>query len=161
MPQKQMFSLVSGKPNSACSLVQLPRLVEVGHSMASVSDASRGNHQCKTWLELCQLNGRMDNEAILRKDLIDYVRYELFLKLKFLMGKTQLLYLPKPKSICGLICTKMGLVQPNTAVLWWEHYKDMIADVLNAKHMDVTRAIKRKFMSKFDLCVLMYKNVMS
>jgi hypothetical protein len=47
-------------------------------------------------------------------------------------GKTQLLYLPKPKSICGLICTKMGLVQPNTAVSWWEHYKDMIANVLNA-----------------------------
>jgi hypothetical protein len=105
MPHKQMFSLVSGKPNSAHSSVQPPTLVEVGHSMASVSDASGDNHQCKTWLELCQLNGRMDNKAIMKKDLIDYVRYELFPKLKFFMGKTQLLYLPKPKSICGLICT--------------------------------------------------------
>jgi hypothetical protein len=72
VPQKQMFSLVSGKPNSARSSVQPPTLVEVGHSMASVSDASGDNHQCKTWLELCQLNGCMDNKAIMKKDLIDY-----------------------------------------------------------------------------------------
>jgi hypothetical protein len=32
-----------------------------------------------------------------------YERCELFPKLKFFMGKTQLLYLPEPKSICGLI----------------------------------------------------------
>jgi hypothetical protein len=55
----------------------------------------------------------------------------------------------------------MGLVQPNAAVLWWEHCKDMIVDVLNAKRVDVTAAIKRKFMSKFDLYDLRYKNVMS
>jgi hypothetical protein len=54
MPQKQMFSLVSGKPNSARSSVQPPTLVEIGQSMASVSDASGDNHQCKTWLELCR-----------------------------------------------------------------------------------------------------------
>jgi hypothetical protein len=71
MPQKQMFSLVSARPNSARSSVQPPKLVEVGHSMVSVSDASGDNHQCKTWLELCQLNGCMDNEAIMKKDLID------------------------------------------------------------------------------------------
>jgi hypothetical protein len=76
------------------------------------------------------------------------------------MGKTQLMYLPKLKSICGLICNKMGLVQPNAAVLWWERYKDMIADMLNAKLADVTRAIKRKFMSKLDLCDLRYKNIL-
>jgi hypothetical protein len=85
------------------------------------------------------------------------------------MGKTQLLYLLKPKSICGFICTKMGLVQPNVAVSWWEQpnvavswwerYKDIMEEVLNAERMDVNRAIKREFMSKFDLCDLRYKNL--
>jgi hypothetical protein len=87
MPQKQMFSLVSGKLNSARSSVQPPTLVEVGHSMASLSDASGDNHQCRTWLELCQLNGCMDNKAIMKNDLIDYLRFELFPKLKFSLGK--------------------------------------------------------------------------
>jgi hypothetical protein len=31
----------------------------------------------------------------------------------------------------------------------------------NAKRADVTGAIKRKFMSKFDLCDLRYKNILS
>jgi hypothetical protein len=151
VPQKQMFSLVSGMPNRTQNLSHPPTLVEVGHSMTSVSDATgdEQNHPCKAWLEMCQLNGRMDNEAIMKKDLMEYVRYELFPKLKFFMGKTQLTYSPEPKSICGLICTKMGLIQPKAAVSWWERYKDMIADVLNAKRADVTGAIKREFMSKF------------
>jgi hypothetical protein len=63
-PRNKCFhwSLVS---QSARSSVQPPTLLVVGHSMASVSDASGDNHQCKTGLELCQLNGCMDNKAIM------------------------------------------------------------------------------------------------
>jgi hypothetical protein len=39
-------------------------------------------------------------------------------------------------------------VDEKAAVSWWERYKDMIADVLNAKRADVTGAIKRAFLRK-------------
>jgi hypothetical protein len=42
----------------------------------------------------------------------------------------------------------MGMLDPTTAVLWWEYWKDVIADVLNAKRADVTGAIKKVFVRK-------------
>jgi hypothetical protein len=42
----------------------------------------------------------------------------------------------------------MGMLDPNTAVTWWETYKGMIADVLNAKRADVTGALKKVFVRK-------------
>jgi hypothetical protein len=42
----------------------------------------------------------------------------------------------------------MGLVDEKASVSWWERYKDMIADVLNAKRADATGALKRAFLRK-------------
>lgn len=106
------------------------------------------DHESKTWFEACQRNGRMDNEEMLNKDIGSYVRYELFPKLKFIMNSKQLNYSSEKSSICGLICHAMGLVDEKTSVSWWERYKDMIADVLNAKRADVTGALKRVFLRK-------------
>ena len=65
-----------------------------------------------------------------------------FTKLKFIMNDRQLEYLPNCITICGLICAQMGLEDPKAAVAWWEWYKDMIVEELNAKCADVTGAIK-------------------
>jgi hypothetical protein len=105
-------------------------------------------HPSKTWFEACQRNGRLDNEVMLAKDINVYVRYELFPKLKFIMNNNQLNYSTERNTICGLICADMGMDEPKAAVSWWETYKSMIADVLNAKRADVTGALKRVFLRK-------------
>jgi hypothetical protein len=113
-----------------------------------------GSHQSRTWFEACQRNGRMDNEAMLAREIGSYVRYELFPKLKFIMSKRQLEYSGERNTICGLICSDLGLVDQQAAVPWWERYKDMIADVLNAKRADVTGSLKRAFLRKFTRIVV-------
>ena len=147
--EDRVFSIATGK-----SLVGVkpPSYVEVGiaPSSSSASHLSyNGDHQSKAFFEACQRNGRLDSEGILQKDIRAYVRYELFPKLKFIMNDRQLEYSPERNTICGLICEQMGLEDPKAAVSWWERYKDMIADVLNAKRADVTGAIKRAFLRKF------------
>lgn len=124
-----------------------PSVVNVG-SVAVSTTLSSDDHQSKLFFEACQRNGRMANEVMLSKDLSSYVRYELFPRLKFIMSNSQLNFSSEKTTICGLICADMGLLEPKAAVEWWEKYKGMIADVLNAKRADVTGAIKRVFMRK-------------
>ena len=123
-----------------------PSVVAV--SPAPETNMGNGDHESKTWFEACQRNGRMDNDAMLTKDISAYVRYDLFHKLKFIMNNKQLNYSSEPTSICGQICIAMGLLEEKEAVSWWERYKEMIADVLNAKRADVTGALKRAFLRK-------------
>jgi hypothetical protein len=95
--------------------------------------AVNADHESKVWFEMCQRNGRMDNNDMLEKDISRYVRTEWFLKLKFIMHKTQLVFSSDPVTLCALICKDFGMVDPTTAAAWWERYKGMMADVLNAK----------------------------
>jgi hypothetical protein len=148
VPARQ-FSLSTGKELARTAQTAAPpSVIEVGLVNGSVSDAT-GEHQSKTWFEACQRRGRMDNEDIMMKDISTYVRYELFPKLKFVMNNKQLSYSLESTSLCNRICMDMGMVDPKMAMLWWERYKDLVADVLNAKRADVTGALKRSFLSKF------------
>jgi hypothetical protein len=70
-------------------------------------------------------------------------------KLKFIMATTQLEYSNGPTTLCAFICSSMGMLDTSTAMSWWEHWKNMIADVLNAKRDDVTGAIKKVFVCKY------------
>lgn len=141
----RLFNLSTGV---AVTTTPPPSVVNVG-SVTTSTTSFGDDHQSKFFFEACQRNGRMENEVILAKDTTAYVRYELFPRLKFIMGNSQLNYSPEKNTICGLICSDMGLVEPKAAVAWWEHYKDMIADVLNAKRADVTGSIKRAFIRKY------------
>jgi hypothetical protein len=143
--QERHFSVTTGRPITATLAATVEPVADT--VPAPVPEVVVG-HQSKRWFEACQRNGRMDNEAMLAKDISAYVRYELFPKLKFIMSKKQLYYTAERPSICGLICDDMGLMDQTTAVAWWERYKDMIADVLNAKRADVTGAVKRAFLRK-------------
>jgi hypothetical protein len=109
----------------------------------------QGDMNVKAWFEACQNSGRLNNTAMLHKDISSYVRYDLFPNLKFIMAKTQMEYSTDPTTLCAIICSAMGMADPSTAVTWWEHWKDMIADVLNAKRADVTGAIKKVFVRKY------------
>lgn len=147
--QMQRFNIQTGVPSYSVSTNPASALPSVVTVQQPPGDAKKNPvHESKTWFEACQRNGRMDNEAMLAKDISAYVRYELFPKLKFIMNSKQLNYSSETTSICGLICTAMGLVEEKAAVSWWERYKDMIADVLNAKRADVTGALKRAFLRK-------------
>jgi hypothetical protein len=126
-----------------------PPSVVVAINNATLQNEVNVDHESKTWFEACQRNGRMDNEEMLTKDIGSYVRYELFPKLKFIMNSKQLNYSSDKSSICGLICHAMGLVDEKTSVSWWERYKHMIADVLNAKRADATGAMKRVFLRTY------------
>jgi hypothetical protein len=114
------------------------------NTTASVVTA-QGDTNVKVWFEACQNSGRLNNTAMLHKDISSYVRYDLFPTLKFIMATTQLEYSNDPTTLYAIICSAMGMLETSTAVLWWEHWKNMIADVLNAKQADVTRAIKKVF----------------
>jgi hypothetical protein len=109
----------------------------------------QGDTNVKAWFEACQNSGRLNNTAMLHKDISSYVCYDLFPNLKFIMAKTQLEYSNDPTTLCAIICSAMGMLDPSTAVSWWEHWKNMIADVLNAKQADVTGAIKKMFACKY------------
>jgi hypothetical protein len=125
----------------------VPLVVAVNNNDSVVAD--QGDTNVKAWFEACQNSGRMNNTAMLHKDISSYVRYDLFPNLKFIMAKTQMEYSSDPATLCAIICTAMGMIDRTTAVSWWEHWKDMIADVLNAKRADVTGAIKKVFVRKY------------
>lgn len=136
--------ITTGKP---------PSVVNVSSGTSTSISETSEEHQCKVWFENLQKVGRMDTEKMLKKDINDYVRYKLFPELKFIMNKTQLNYSEEKQSLCSMICTNMGMAERASATEWWEKYKGMIADILNAKRADVTGAIKQEFISKWSLCV--------
>jgi hypothetical protein len=104
----------------------------------------------KQWLEACQKSGRLGSSEMLAHDLSQYVRYDLFSKLKFIMSDKQLNYSRMNGSFCMLICNAMGLGgDDEVSISWWETYKETILVVLNNKRADVTAAIKRAFLRKY------------
>jgi hypothetical protein len=127
--------------------MRVPLPVVAVNTNASVVTA-QGDTNVKAWFEACQNSGRLNNTAMLHKDISSYVRYDLFPNLKFIMATTQMEYSNDKTTLCAIICSAMGMLDPSTAVPWWEPWKDMIADVLNAKRADVTGAIKKVFVRK-------------
>jgi hypothetical protein len=138
------FSLATGTPQP---MVDLPRYVNMESTPVASVTGEQG-HESKLWFETCQRSGRMDNDEALVKDISQYVRNELFPKLKFIMSKKQLNYASNGTTLCSLICKDFGMLDDTTAVAWWERFKGMMADVLNAKRADVTGALKRVFVRK-------------
>jgi hypothetical protein len=137
---RQSFSMVSR------TLKQMPgRPSVVAVNAGGSIGGSTGENQVKVWFEACQKNGCLNNKAMLVKDIITYAGHKLIPKLKFNMNNNQLKYSTDPKTLCALSCRDMRMLDPNTAVTWWESYKGMIADVMNAKHADVTGALKKAF----------------
>jgi hypothetical protein len=141
---KETFSLLTGMPRPISN--GLLSSVEAGPPLEQPQASDMlGNHPSKGWMEALQSQGQMDNDEIVKKDIIGFVRNDLFPKLKFIMGKQQLEYSPFENSICGKICAALGMKNAAAAVTCWERHKNMIADVLNAKKADVTGAIKKEF----------------
>ena len=62
--------------------------------------------------------------------LVEYVRTELFPKLKFIMDKRQLVYSGEKGTICAQICKDMS-VKDSRAADWWETHKLLIMKTLN------------------------------
>ena len=103
----------------------------------------------KKWIAACQKSGRMGSSEILARDLNQYVRYDLFPKLKFIMSKNQMHFIKAEGSFCSTICSAMGLVgDDDVTVSWWEAHKDTILAILKSKCADVTAGIKRAFVRK-------------
>lgn len=97
----------------------------------------------------CQKSGRLGCSEILKYDLRQYVRYQLFSKLKFIMNEKQMNYSRDKGSFCMMICSALGFGgDDDVAVGWWEEYKDKVLVALNNKRADVTAAMKRTFLSK-------------
>jgi hypothetical protein len=135
------FVVGGGAPKS------VPLVVAVNTNASVVT--AQGDTNVKAWFEACQNSGCLNNTAMLHKDISSYVRYALFPNLKFIMAKSQMDYLNDSTTLCNIICSAMGMLDLPTAVLWCEHWKDMIADVLNANQANVTGAMKKVFVRKF------------
>jgi hypothetical protein len=81
------------------------------------------------------------------------VRNTLFPSLECIMADAQMEeYSAKKHSLCYLICQPMGLKEAMAAVMWREHYKNVIAYVLNAKWAYVTGALKQAFKRAYQIC---------
>jgi hypothetical protein len=102
------------------------------------------------WLVASQKSGRCANTEVLARDVANYVRYELFPKLKFITGEKQMMYSKDVNSFCAVISASFGLhnVDEEVAVRWWENHKKQIQSILNQKRADVTAGIKGAFWSK-------------
>ena len=108
----------------------------------------------------------MANNELLDRDIQQYVRYELFPKLKFITSDKQMNNSKAQDSICGFISAAFGMhkaVNDEVAISWWENHKKKILFVLNQKRADVTMGVKRAFMSKCKLngqnrhpCAILY-----
>jgi hypothetical protein len=158
MTHPVLSTLVPGTKKTFSLLTCMPRpifnaflsSVEAGPPLEQpqASDTA-GNHPSKGWMEALQNQGRLDNDKIVKKDIIGFVRNDLFPKLKFIIRKQQLEYSPFENSICGKICAALGMKNAAPSVTCWERHKNMIVDVLNAKRADVTGAIKKEFLRKY------------
>jgi hypothetical protein len=97
---KKTFSLLTGRQrpisNALLSSVEAAPPLE----QPRASDTP-GNHPSKGWMVVLQSQGRMDNDEIVKTDIIGFVCNDLLPKLKFIMGKQQLEYSPFENSICG------------------------------------------------------------
>jgi hypothetical protein len=95
-------------------------------------------------MEALQSQGRLDNNKMVKKDIIGFVCNDLFPKLKFIMGKQQLEYSLFENSICGKICPALGMKTAATAVTCWERHKNMFADVLHAKRERMSLVLSKR-----------------
>jgi hypothetical protein len=131
----------------------VPTVVELNNDGGTAGSSS---NNCAEWYEHCRKKGRMGSDAMLRGELVAFVRNHLFAKLKFFMDPRQLLFSADEHTICYQICHEMNLMG-SRAVTWWELFKHVIVQALNSKRADVTQAIKRTFISKLHLYVLLLK----
>ena len=138
-PALATFSLKTGNPNPLQEVVILNNTPSVGTSDYTSSEL----------YEVLRKKGRMGSESMLLKDLVMYVRNDLFPKLKFIMHSKQLTFSVSPDTICYQICADLGLTEMRASA-WWELHKHKLLKTLNSKRADVMSAIKRAFMSKFD-----------
>jgi hypothetical protein len=68
------------------------------NTTASVVTA-QGDTNVKVWFEACQNSGRLNNTAMLHKDISSYVRYDLFPNLKFMFGNQKIIKSPSNRCI--------------------------------------------------------------
>ena len=91
----------------------------------------------------------MGSSEILAWDLNQYMCYDLFPKLTFIMSKNQMHFTRTEPNFCLTICHTMGLVGDDDVIVsWWEAHKDTILAISNSKRTDVTAGIKRAFLRK-------------
>jgi hypothetical protein len=139
---KVPFSIRSGKPDGN----HVPATVAVLPQPEQQSTTG-SETQSSDWYDQIRRKGLTSKDSMLAMDLINYVRADLFPKLKFFMDKKQLDYSEDKRTICQQIIADMG-VKEGPAASWWECYKNKIYKTLNSKRADVTQAIKRQFLSK-------------
>jgi hypothetical protein len=145
-PQLTTFSIKSGNP------IHRPPLGEVVIN-PNTSSVVSSEYTSSELYETLRKKGRMGSEsAMLLKDLVLYVRRDLFPKLKFIMHSKQLAFSTAPDTICFKICSDLGLAEMRASA-WWELHKNKLVKTLNSKRADVTSAIKRIFVGKFCLCL--------
>jgi hypothetical protein len=142
-PALATFSLKTGNPNIP------PPLQEVV-ILNNTPSVGTSDYTSSELYEVLRKKGRMGSESMLLKDLVMYVRNDLFPKLKFIMHSKQLTFSVSPDTICYQICADLGLTEMRASA-WWELHKHKLLKTLNSKRADVTSAIKRAFMSKFDV----------
>jgi hypothetical protein len=148
------FSTYSGIVQNAPVLAVVPQEVAV----PPLDNRSTGTSDAD-WYDQCRRKGLKGSVGMLQVDLTNYVRGDLFSKLKFIMDPRQLTFSNDKTSICFKICRDMGVVGADAdpkekeapsdrAANWWETYKSKVLKTLNNKRADVTSGIKRMFLSK-------------
>jgi hypothetical protein len=142
-PTMQPLSVFSMKTGAG----QGPPLHEVVVHSGNTPSVVTSEYTSSELYEIIRKKGRMGSEAMLVKDLVMFVRNDLFPKLKFFMHSRQLMFSTATDTICYQICSDLGLTEMRASA-WWELHKNKMVKTLNSKRADVTSAIKRIFVSK-------------
>ena len=76
-----------------------------------------------------------------------YVKNDLFYRLKFISSPEMMLFSWQAQSICQVVCNKFN-VPRNEHVRFWSMYSKTLIQKLNKKRSDVSNAMKRAFQGK-------------
>jgi len=104
----------------------------------------------------------VQDQALLNKDATEsmieqYVKGELFHKLKFISSPEMMMYSQNPRSLCHLFCTKFN-VQGTNQGIFWSTYSKVIIKALNKKRSDVTNAMKQAFKGNIFELLFLYNH---
>ena len=92
----------------------------------------------------------MDDNGATLSMIEQYVKNNLFLKLKFISSPEMVMYSKDSRSLCQVACTKFNVDKPSQSG-FWAMYAKYIPKFLNKKRADVSNGVKKQFQGKIPL----------
>ena len=123
------------------------RLIE-NNTVSDLSTLQSQYNSNNYWPSL-QEKVMIDNEATLNM-IEQYVKNDLFHRLKFISSPEMVMYSKDSRSLCQVACNKFN-VDKQDQIRFWAMYSKYIPKFLNKKRSDVSNGVKKQFQCKIPL----------